>query len=100
MPAVEDLADAATQLAGDEDRDRAVRRLRDLAGDRRGLEALRDYFVDRLHRRADDFDATRGLRLVIAALQRVPTGNGHPPGLGASTQGAARRRRRQLWHRR
>ena len=77
MPAVEDLADAATQLAHDEDRDRAVRRLRDLAGDRRGLEAVRDYFVDRLHRRADDFDATRGLRLVITALQGVPASTGH-----------------------
>jgi hypothetical protein len=77
MPAVEDLADAAAQLARDEDRDRAVRRLRDLAGDRRGLEAVRDHFVDRLHRRADDFDATRGLQLVITALQRVPTSNGY-----------------------
>jgi len=77
MPAVEDLADAATQLAHDEDRDRAVRRLRDLAGDRRGLEAVRDYFVDRLHQRANDFDATRGLQLVITALQRFPTSNGH-----------------------
>jgi len=77
MPAVEDVADAAIQLARDDDRDRAVRRLRDLAGDRRGLEALRDHFVDRLHRRADDFDASRGLRLVIAALQRIPTTNGH-----------------------
>jgi hypothetical protein len=77
MPAVEDLADAATQLAGDDDRDRAVRRLRDLAGNRRGLEAVRDYFVDRLHRRADDFDATRGLRLVITALQHFPMSNGH-----------------------
>ena len=77
MPAVEDLADAATQLAGDDDRDRAVRRLRDLAGNRRGLEAVRDYFVDRLHRRADDFDATRGLRLVITALQGVAASTGH-----------------------
>ena len=77
MPAVEDLADAATQLAHDEDRDRAVRRLRDLVGNRRGLEAVRDYFVDRLHRRADDFDATRGLRLVITALQHFQTSNGH-----------------------
>jgi hypothetical protein len=77
MPAVEDLADAATQLARDDDRDRAVRRLLDLAGDRRGLEGLRDHFVDRLHGRSDDFDATRGLRLVITALQRVPTDNGH-----------------------
>jgi hypothetical protein len=77
MPAVEDLADAATQLARDDDRDRAVGRLQHLAGDRRGLEALRDHFVDRLHRRSDDFDATRSLRLVIAALQRVSTSDGH-----------------------
>lgn len=77
MPAVEDLADAATQLARDDDRERAVRRLRDLAGDRRGLEAVRDYFVDRLHQRADDFDATRGLQLVITTLQCVPASTGH-----------------------
>jgi hypothetical protein len=77
MPALEDLADAATQLARDDDRDRAVGRLQHLAGDRRGLEALRDHFVDRLHRRSDDFDATRSLRLVIAALQRVSTSDGH-----------------------
>ncbi len=77
MPGVDDLADAAIQLARDDDRDRAVRRIQDLAGDRRGLQALRDHFVDRLRRRSDDFDATRGLRLVITALQRVPTSNGH-----------------------
>jgi hypothetical protein len=77
MPAVDDLADAAIQLARDDDRDRAVRRIRDLAGDPRGLEALRDHFVDRLHRRSDDFDATRGLQLVVTALQRVPTSNEH-----------------------
>jgi hypothetical protein len=29
-----------------------------------------------LHRRADDFDATRGLQLVITALQHVPVSNG------------------------
>ena len=77
MPGVDDLAAAAIQLARDDDRERAVRRIRDLAGDRHGLEALRDHFVDRLHRLSDDFDATSGLRLVITALQRVPTRNGH-----------------------
>jgi hypothetical protein len=76
MPAVDELADAATRLAHEDDRDRAVRQLRHLAGGRGDLEAVRDYFVDRLHRRSDDLDATRGLQLVIRALQQMPFTNG------------------------
>jgi hypothetical protein len=37
----------------------------------RPLEALHDIYSRRLHRRSSDFDATRGLRLVIAKLQRI-----------------------------
>ena len=40
--------------------------------DRVSLEAQRAEFLDRLHRRSDDFEATRGLRLVSSALQRLP----------------------------
>jgi hypothetical protein len=44
------------------------------AGERADLEALRDSLVERLHRRADDFDATRELRLVNSKLQRTSYG--------------------------
>ena len=44
------------------------------AGDRADLEVLRDNLVERLHRRADDFDATRELRLVNSKLQRTSYG--------------------------
>jgi hypothetical protein len=39
------------------------------------LEVLRDVYTDRLHRRSSDFDATRGLRLVIEKLQRTSYGS-------------------------
>lgn len=38
------------------------------------LEALQKSYSRRLHRQSDDFDATDGLRLVIAKLQRVSYG--------------------------
>ena len=41
---------------------------------RAGLEAIRDTFTARLHRRSDDFDATQGLRLVTAKLQQTSYG--------------------------
>jgi hypothetical protein len=41
---------------------------------RDALEALRDAYGRRLHIRADDFDATHGLRLVTARLQRTSFG--------------------------
>jgi hypothetical protein len=44
------------------------------AGERAELEALRDSLVERLHRRADDFEATRELRLVNSKLQRTSYG--------------------------
>jgi hypothetical protein len=76
MATLPEVADAAVRLARDGDRERSVRQLQELAGDRACLEALRDYFVARLHRRHDDYDATRALRLVITALQRTPMTNG------------------------
>jgi hypothetical protein len=79
MATLPEVADAAVRLARDGDRERSVRQLQELAGDRACLEALRDYFVARLHRRHDDYDATRGLRLVITALQRTPMTNGEMP---------------------
>ena len=44
------------------------------AGARADLEALRDSLVERLHRRADDFAATRELRLVNSKLQGTSYG--------------------------
>ena len=48
--------------------------LPDDAGVREELEALRDAYIDRLHRRSNDFEATRELRLVNAKLQRTSRG--------------------------
>ena len=39
--------------------------------DRASLEAARDEFVRRLHRCSDDFDATRGLSVVLVAMGRL-----------------------------
>ncbi len=97
MATVPEVADAAVRLARDGDRDRAVRKLRELAGDRGCLEATRDYFVARLHRRQDDYDATRGLQLVIKALQLTPFTNGQAPYPRPDDGG---RRRWKLWSRR
>jgi len=44
------------------------------ADDRADLEVMRDVLIDRLHRRSDDFDATRELRGVNARLQRTSYG--------------------------
>jgi hypothetical protein len=51
-----------------------MQRLIELTGGRADLEAMRDMFTDRLHRRSDDFDATHGLRLVTARLQGTSYG--------------------------
>lgn len=79
MATLQEVADAAVRLAREEDRERAIRQLEQLAGSRACLEAVRDHFVARLHRRHDDYDATIGLRLVISALQRTPTTDGEEP---------------------
>jgi hypothetical protein len=54
-------------------RDQA-RRLVDSAENRTSLEVLRAHYSARLHRRSNDFDATFGLRLVTAKLQRISLG--------------------------
>lgn len=40
--------------------------------DRASLYAARDRYMARLHRRSDDFEATRGLADVIAEIGRLP----------------------------
>ena len=40
-------------------------------GRRPSLEAAQSLLIDRLHRRSDDFDATRALCSVSAALNRI-----------------------------
>ena len=41
-------------------------------GERAALLVAQRQYLKRLHRTADDFDATRGLKLVNAALQHLP----------------------------
>ena len=52
-----------------------MRELVGRAADRRQLEALREVYVDRLHRRSNDLDATYGLRLVAESLGRISRGS-------------------------
>jgi hypothetical protein len=42
------------------------------ATERADLESQRAVFLDRLHRRSNDLEATQGLRSVSAALQQLP----------------------------
>ncbi len=44
--------------------------VRESAGRRELLESARDHFVDRLHTDVSDYEATKALRLVNAALSR------------------------------
>ena len=60
--------------AFDVDQRDQVRRLVDSAESRASLEALRAHYSQRLHRRSNDFDATYGLTLVTAKLQRASLG--------------------------
>jgi hypothetical protein len=53
-------------------RHRKAAALAAMAGGRAPLEALRAVFLSRLHRASDDFEATEGLRVVEAALSRLP----------------------------
>ena len=62
-------ANAATET---NDARRDLRRRIEAEESQAGLEALRNLLTHRLHRRAGDFDATFGLRLVISKLQRLP----------------------------
>ena len=52
-----------------------MRRLVERTEGRAPLEVLRNVYTDRLHRQSSDFDATRGLRLVIEKLQRTSYGS-------------------------
>ena len=70
-PAVIELAKEAIYLDQMADRALALDLFLEDAGSRPRLEAVRDYFVQRLHKSSFDYDATRGLRLDIAALQRA-----------------------------
>jgi hypothetical protein len=49
-----------------------VRRLAEEAGTRARLEGARDALVRRLEKRADDYEASRALELVEAALPLLP----------------------------
>jgi hypothetical protein len=70
-PEVIELAEEAIHLDQMADRALALDLLVEDAGSRERLEAVRDYFVHRLHKSSFDYDASRGLRLVIAALPRA-----------------------------
>jgi hypothetical protein len=70
-PEVIELAKEAIQLEQMNDRGLALDLLLEDAGSRERLEAVRDYFEYRLHQSSFDYDASRGLKLVIAALQRT-----------------------------
>lgn len=60
-----------TDVDSDGDPREQMRQLIEGARDRASLEALREMYSDRLHRHSDDFDATVGLSLVYARLQRT-----------------------------
>jgi len=64
----------ASSRSGDEGARRGPQRLAEPAEDRAELEVLRDVLIKRLHRRSNDFDATRELRLVYSRLQRTSYG--------------------------
>jgi hypothetical protein len=63
-------------------------------GCRAPLEAASTVLVGRLHRRPDDFDATRALQLVIRALQQV--GHTLPSGAEAPGRHLTQRKSRRL----
>jgi hypothetical protein len=68
-----------------------VEELIEIAQRRRApLEAAHSVLVTRLHRRPDDFDATRALQLVIRALQQV----GQTPPVVGVASGHHRKRRK------
>ena len=71
---------------------RVVEELIEIAQGRRApLEAASTVLVGRLHRRPDDFDATRALLLVIRALQQV----GHTLRVVAEAPGRHRTKRKE-----
>jgi hypothetical protein len=66
-----ELAKEAIQLEQMPDRALALDLFLEDAGSRACLEAVHDSFVYRLHKSSLDYDASRGLKLVIAALGRA-----------------------------
>lgn len=73
MSSADVVARRAVELSAASDQDSAaVEELVDLAGrERRPLEAAAGVFVARLHRRSDDYEATRALHLIHRALAAV-----------------------------
>lgn len=66
------IVEQATVLAAEPDRAAAITELIARAGHERSvLETARDDLAGRLHARSDDWDATAGLRLVVAALAQM-----------------------------
>jgi len=57
-----------------DDARREMRNLLEQTEGRPALEALGSVYTRRLHRHSGDFEATYGLRLAIAKLQRTPYG--------------------------
>jgi hypothetical protein len=79
-------------------RDDAITELVKLAdGRREPLEAAARNFVQRLHRRSDDFEATKALRLVSGALDRVGWDTTGTPIQPRRLAGHGLRPRRRLW---
>jgi hypothetical protein len=72
MATVAELIDSAIRLAHDCDHERAVRELIEQAGDRNCLEEVNDILIARVHKRPTDIDASRALKLVTTALERLP----------------------------
>ena len=85
-PPADLIVRAATSPGAD-----AVEELVKIAQGRRApLEAAHTVLVERLHRRPDDFDATRALQLVIRALQQV----GHTPPVVGEAAGRHHKKRK------
>jgi hypothetical protein len=66
-----EVAERALNLLAEGSPDAAGELVTMAEGRRRPLEDARHLLSDRLHRRSDDFAATRALRVVSAALSRV-----------------------------
>src|SRR5438445_11382703 len=70
-PPVDLIVERAVRAATSSGADAVEELIRIVQGRRAPLEAAHTVLVERLHRRPDDFDATRALQLVIRALQQV-----------------------------
>jgi hypothetical protein len=66
-----EVAERALKLGAEASPDAAGQLVTMTEGRRRPLEEARHLLSDRLHRRSDDFAATRALRVVGAALSRI-----------------------------